>query len=80
MQYTDLKKRIPLLLLIPLLMFQIPAHADKDSSGSYIELYVNPNPVQYGDSVNITGRLYPPISASVGPQYTDQQYIEEGGC
>jgi len=79
MQYTDLKKRIPLLLLIPLLMFQIPARASKDLSGSYIELYVNPNLVQYGNSINITGRLYPPISASVGPQYTNQESVDEHG-
>lgn len=60
-------------------MSQTPVLAYKDLSGSYIELYVNPNPVQYGDSVKITGRLYPPISASVSPQYTNQQSVEEHG-
>ena len=51
--------------IIGLLMSQISVLASKDTSRSYIELYVDPNTVQYGDSVNITVRLYPQISTSV---------------
>jgi len=60
--------------IIGLLMSQISVLASKDTSRSYIEIYVDPNTVQYGDSVNITVRLYPPISASIRLRFTSAIY------